>query len=318
MKFSLFFVILTELIGIFLRTLFFIILIFYLPGCQSSNLIDNFKKDFEAEKKVKVFNIQKNEKFHIPLNGMILVNENDTIYSIANKYNAIPKDIIEDNNLVEPYDLKFNQILFLRNKNFYEVRLGDNLEKISLKFAVKKSDIIKINKLLKPYKLSVGDKILIPFNKDYSVVDLIINKKIYKTELKSQNRLNNFKKKAQNTPKFIWPIKGEITKTFGKFGKGQHYDGIDIKTPLNTPIYSIYDGTIAFTGSNIKKFGNLILIKHNNGWLSAYSNVGKFVVKQGSLIKQGDVVAFSSGDKEFFHFQIRHNRNPVNPLLYLN
>ena len=65
---------------------------------------------------------------------MILVNKDDTIYSIANKYKVVPKDIIDDNNLVEPYNLKVNQILFLRNKNLYVIRFGDNLEKISLKF----------------------------------------------------------------------------------------------------------------------------------------------------------------------------------------
>ena len=68
----------------------------------------------------------------------------------------------------------------------------------------------------------------------------------------------------------------------------------------------------------IKKFGNLILIKHKNGWLSAYSNVGRFNVKQGAIIKKGQIIAYSSKNIEYFHFQLRHNRNPVNPIRYLN
>ena len=111
-------------------------------GCQTSNLFEDVKKDFAVEKKVTVFDRSNiNRQFQIPLNGMILVNKDDTIYSIANKYKVVPKDIIDDNNLVEPYNLKVNQILFLRNKNLYVIRFGDNLEKISLKFAVNKSDI---------------------------------------------------------------------------------------------------------------------------------------------------------------------------------
>ena len=297
----------------------FLFLITFLFGCQTSNLFEDVKKDFAVEKKVTVFDRSNiNRQFQIPLNGMILVNKDDTIYSIANKYKVVPKDIIDDNNLVEPYKLKENQILFLRNKNLYVIRFGDNLEKISLKFAVNKSDIIRINKLSKPYQLTVGNKILIPQTKDFSVVDLIIDKKIYKSEPKISNKNRIINAKSLNSPKFIWPSKGQIIKNFGVFGKGQHYDGVDIKASNNSPIYSVYEGIVAFTGSEIKKFGNLILIKHKNGWLSAYSNVGKFNVKQGSSIKKGELIAYSSNDLDYYHFQLRHNRNPVNPIEFLN
>ena len=297
----------------------FLFLITFLFGCQTSNLFEDVKKDFAVEKKVTVFDRSNiNRQFQIPLNGMILVNKDDTIYGIANKYKVVPKDIIDDNNLVEPYNLKENQILFLRNKNLYVIRFGDNLEKISLKFAVNKSDIIRINKLSKPYQLKVGNKILIPQTKDFSVVDLIIDQKIYKSEPKISNKNRIINAKSLNSPNFIWPSKGQIIKNFGVFGKGQHYDGVDIKASNNSPIYSIYDGTVAFTGSEIKKFGNLILIKHKNGWLSAYSNVGKFNVKQGSSIKKGELIAYSSNDLDYYHFQLRHNRNPVNPIEFLN
>ena len=297
----------------------FLFLITFLFGCQTSNLFEDVKKDFAVEKKVTVFDRSNiNRQFQIPLNGMILVNKDDTIYGIANKYKVVPKDIIDDNNLVEPYKLKENQILFLRNKNLYVIRFGDNLEKISLKFAVNKSDIIRINKLSKPYQLKVGNKILIPQTKDFSVVDLIIDQKIYKSEPKISNKNRIINAKSLNSPKFIWPSKGQIIKNFGVFGKGQHYDGVDIKASNNSPIYSIYEGTVAFTGSEIKKFGNLILIKHKNGWLSAYSNVGKFNVKQGSSIKKGELIAYSSNDLDYYHFQLRHNRNPVNPIEFLN
>ena len=297
----------------------FLFLITFLFGCQTSNLFEDVKKDFAVEKKVTVFDRSNiNRQFQIPLNGMILVNKDDTIYGIANKYKVVPKDIIDDNNLVEPYNLKENQILFLRNKNLYVIRFGDNLEKISLKFAVNKSDIIRINKLSKPYQLKVGNKILIPQTKDFSVVDLIIDQKIYKSEPKISNKNRIINAKSLNSPNFIWPSKGQIIKNFGVFGKGQHYDGVDIKASNNSAIYSIYEGTVAFTGSEIKKFGNLILIKHKNGWLSAYSNVGKFNVKQGSSIKKGELIAYSSNDLDYYHFQLRHNRNPVNPIEFLN
>ena len=101
-------------------------------GCQTKNLVEGLKNDYAPETKAIVFNkYEELIKNNVPLNGMIMVKENETIYSIANKYNVIPKDIIEDNNLSKPYDIKFNQILFLRNKNFYVLKKGDTVDKIN-------------------------------------------------------------------------------------------------------------------------------------------------------------------------------------------
>jgi murein DD-endopeptidase MepM/ murein hydrolase activator NlpD len=249
---------------------------------------------------------------------MIIVKENETIYSIANKYKVIPKDIIEDNNLSKPYELKPNQILFLRHENIYIVKENDTVEKISKRFAVKKTEIIKLNKLKTPFNLVVGNKILIPLLKDFSVVDLIINEKVYDKKQITKNEYSSNNKKIKNAPVFLWPAKGEVIKNFGRFGKGQHYDGIDIMFGKNKPIYSAYDGTVAFVGSQIKKFGNLIIVKHNQSWVTAYSNLGKYSVKVGDKIKKQQIIAYTPENKNYFHFQLRHNRNPVNPLSYLN
>ena len=302
-----------------LNKTYFIILIFLILGCQSKNFYYDLKKDLAPEKEAKIFNKTSSlNKINIPLNGMIIVKENETIYSVANKYKVIPRDIIEDNDLSKPYALKPNQILFLRHKNIYVIKEHDTVEKISKRFAVKKSEIIKLNKLKKPFNLTVGNKILIPFLKDFSVVDLIVNEKVYETKKLpiNENKYNN--KKIKNAPVFLWPAKGEVIKNFGKFGKGQHYDGIDIMFGKNQPIYSAYDGEVAFVGSQIKKFGNLIILKHNQSWVTAYSNLGKYIVKVGDKIKKQQMIAYTPDNKNYFHFQLRHNRNPVNPISYLN
>ncbi len=298
---------------------YFIFLILFLIGCQSNNLYDGLKKDFAQEKEAKIFNKTSNtSNLNIPLNGMIIVKENDTIFSVANKYKVIPKDIILDNNLSKPYKLKKNQILFLRHENIYIVKENDTVDKISKRFAVKKSEIIRLNKLKTPFKLIIGNKILIPLLKDFSVVDLIINEKVYDKKQITKNEYISDNQKLKNAPVFLWPAKGKVIKSFGKYGKGQHYDGIDIMFGKNKPIYSAYDGEVAFVGSQIKKFGNLIILKHNKSWVTAYSNLGIYNVKVGDKIKKQQIIAYTSLDKNYFHFQLRHNRNPVNPLIYLN
>lgn len=296
-----------------------ILLFVILSGCKTAELVGKVKGDFAPEKKATIFNKSSFKiKKSIPINGMIFVKKDETIYSIANKYKVIPKDVIVDNNLIKPYILKENQILFLRNKNVYVVKLGDNLDKISIRFAVSKLDIISLNKLKNKNLLDVGSKILIPVKKNYSLIDEIIDKKIYKVKPNVKKYKNTEFKKLQNAPDFIWPAKGEIVKNYGVFGKGLHNDGIDIKLNNNSPIYSSYDGKIAFVGSQIKKFGNLILIKHDNGWLTAYSNFGKYNVKQGQSVTKKQLIAYSSSSEEIFHFQIRYKRNPVNPNSYID
>ncbi len=302
-----------------MNKIIFIILIFFAFGCQNNKLYDGLKENLAPEKEAKIFDKTfSSNDINIPLNGMIIVKENETIYSIANKYRVVPKDIIEDNNLSKPYELKPNQILFLRHDNIYIVKSNDTVEKISKRFAVKKSQIIKLNKLKTPFNLVVGNKILIPLLKDFSVVDLIINEKVYDTKQITKNEYTANIEKIKNAPVFLWPAKGKVIKSFGKFGKGQHYDGIDIMFGKNKPIYSAYDGKVAFVGSQIKKFGNLIIIKHNQSWVTAYSNLGKYNVKVGDKIKKQQIIAYTPDNKNYFHFQLRHNRNPVNPLSYLN
>ena len=296
-----------------------ILLFLILTGCKTTQLVENIKGDFAAENKAIIFNKSSAElKESIPINGMIFVKKNETIYSIANKYKVIPKNVIDDNNLIKPYTLKENQILFLRNNNIYIIKSGDNIDKISLRFAVNKLDIIRLNKLKNSNLLKIGSKILIPVKKNYSLIDQIIDKNIYKIKPNVNKYKNTETKIIQNAPDFIWPAKGEIIKNYGSFGKGQHNDGIDIKLKMNTPIFSSHQGKIAFIGSQIKKFGNLILIKHDNGWLTAYSNIGKYNVKQGQRVTKKQIIAYSSSNNEIFHFQIRYKRNPVNPNSYIN
>ena len=151
-------VIFKTLKGIFLKHISVLVFLIFLLGCQTSNLVENVKQDFAIEKKVTVFdksNSKSNSK--IPLNGMIFVKKDETIYSIANKYKVVPKDIIKDNNLEKPYNLKPNQILFLRNKNFYIVRSGDNLDIISFVYDFSTLAIISISDVDNPCTPTVGN-----------------------------------------------------------------------------------------------------------------------------------------------------------------
>ena len=304
---------------IVVRNLLVMLFFFLLSSCLNHKHVENLKNDFKQEKQVKVIDKKLDHiKIAVPLNGMIFVKKNDDIYSIANKYEVIPFDIIKDNNLIEPFNLKLNQILFLRSKNIHVIKKYDSIKSISLRFAVKIDDLIKLNKLEKPYNLIEGNKIQIPINKNYSIIDSLLGQK---QPIKNKNYIKDVylnTKLIKGAPEFIWPLKDKVIKNFGIFGRGQHYDGIDILSKENKPIFSSLDGKVAFVGKKIQKLGNLILIKHKYGWLTAYSNIGEIKVKEGDNVIAGQSIAFTLKNAEKFHFQIRYKRRPLDPLKYLN
>ena len=121
--------------------------------------------------------------------------------------------------------------------------------------------------------------------------------------------------------KFTWPVKGTVISKFGTIGKGRTNDGINIKAPLGTTVKAADSGTVAYAGNELKGFGNLILIKHNDGWVTAYAHNDRLVVKKGDKVKKGEKIATvgSTGgvNTPQLHFEVRAGKKAVNPQNYL-
>jgi murein DD-endopeptidase MepM/ murein hydrolase activator NlpD len=120
---------------------------------------------------------------------------------------------------------------------------------------------------------------------------------------------------------FIWPVKGEVIAEFGTTGKGQHNDGINIAVPRGTPVLAADDGVVAYAGNELRGFGNLLLIKHADGWMSAYAHNEVLLVKRGDLVKRGQRIA-KVGDsggvsRPQLHFELRQGTRAVDPAALL-
>lgn len=120
---------------------------------------------------------------------------------------------------------------------------------------------------------------------------------------------------------FIWPVKGEVIAEFGPLAKGQNNDGINIAAPRGTPVRSTENGVVAYVGNELKGFGNLLLIKHSDGWVSAYAHNDQVMVRKGDSVKRGQQIATvgSSGgvDSPQLHFELRRGTEAVNPTAHL-
>jgi murein DD-endopeptidase MepM/ murein hydrolase activator NlpD len=118
-------------------------------------------------------------------------------------------------------------------------------------------------------------------------------------------------------PRFHWPVRGEVVSAFGPKADGQRNDGIDIAVPENTPIKAADDGVVIFSGNQLKSFGNLVLVRHSNEYVTAYAHAKEVRVKQGDTIKAGEVIG-TSGQTPQVHFEIRKGATPVDPLRLLH
>jgi murein DD-endopeptidase MepM/ murein hydrolase activator NlpD len=127
---------------------------------------------------------------------------------------------------------------------------------------------------------------------------------------------------AGEVPSFRWPVKGRVIAGFGKRPNGTQNDGIDLAVPEGTPIKAADDGVVAYAGNELKGYGNLVLIRHANGFVSAYANASALLVKRGDTIKRGQVIAHAgqSGNVSSpqLHFEVRKGSTPVDPAKYLN
>ena len=121
--------------------------------------------------------------------------------------------------------------------------------------------------------------------------------------------------------KLRWPAKGKVVNGFGQRSDGTHNDGIDVAVPMGTEVHAAESGEVAYVGSELKAYGNLVLIRHSNGWVTAYAHNEEILVKRGDKVKRGQVLAKAGKtgqvDQPTIHFELRQGKDPIDPLPHL-
>jgi murein DD-endopeptidase MepM/ murein hydrolase activator NlpD len=116
---------------------------------------------------------------------------------------------------------------------------------------------------------------------------------------------------------FCSPVSGRVIEGFGNTGDGQRNDGINIAAPVGTPIHAAADGVVSYAGNELKGYGNLILIKHDDGFVTAYAHANSIGVARGQRVAKGDVIGTvgQTGDvnQPQLHFEVRQGMKPVDP-----
>ena len=127
--------------------------------------------------------------------------------------------------------------------------------------------------------------------------------------------------KASATAKFRWPVKGKVIAQFGPRPDKSHNDGINIAVPQGAEVLASEGGTVAYAGNELKGYGNLVLIRHENNWVSAYAHNDQLLVKRGDKVRRGQTIAKAGNtgtvDQPQVHFELRQDSKPVDPLPHM-
>ncbi|KAF3977895.1 MAG: peptidoglycan DD-metalloendopeptidase family protein [Methylococcales symbiont of Iophon sp. n. MRB-2018] len=205
----------------------------------------------------------------------------------------------------------------LKKEKYHAVEQGDTLYSIGFRSGSGYKKLAKWNKIPPPYLLKIGQKIKLFKPKQSLKKHIRPYKKIKKVKVKNKIAqktvtISNNNKKVLNFY-WQWPLEGDILKQFSQ----TENKGIDIAGNIGQKVKSAASGKVVYSGSGLTGYGNLLIIKHNYLYLSAYANNSRLLVKEGQTVKKGQVIAEVGRigrQQASLHFEIRKNGKPVNPL----
>jgi murein DD-endopeptidase MepM/ murein hydrolase activator NlpD len=126
---------------------------------------------------------------------------------------------------------------------------------------------------------------------------------------------------ARSSDTFLWPVNGKVVSEFGAAADGLHNDGINIAAPRGTPVRAAENGVVVYAGNELRGFGNLLLVRHADGFVSAYAHNESLLVERGATVERGQTIARvgSSGSvtSPQLHFELRRGTEAVDPREYL-
>lgn len=229
------------------------------------------------------------------------VKKGETLFSIAWRANSDVRQLAQLNKISSPYKIFPGQKLFLT----------ENTDNKSTEHSKTKRSIKKPSKGSSSTTKKSSKKVLATTKKQ-AYGENVTGGKVY------QNNIPESKEFSQKIHRWQWPVKGKIIEYFSNQVQGNK--GLNITSRRGTSIKAAADGKVVYAGDALRGYGKLVIIKHNDDYLSAYAHNDKLLVKEQQVVKAGKVIA-KMGDTDsvnvMLHFEIRFRGKPINPLKYL-
>lgn len=201
--------------------------------------------------------------------------------------------------------------------SIYKVQRGDTLYSISWRYGVDYKTLAKINNIKPPYTIYLGQRL--KFKSSGQPTSTPKPKQTTKKSTPTKSTTTNKSSaSATRSVTWRWPTSGTIISTFSAKGTGRK--GINIAGKSGQNVVAAASGKVVYSGNGLPRYGNLLIIKHNDTYLSAYAHNKTLLVKEGEWVKGGQKIAAlgrTGTQRDQLHFEIRRNGKPVDPLRFL-
>lgn len=298
----------------------------------------------------------------------IIVGTNDTVETLAQRYNVPGREIMRVNGLPTPRNLQPGQSLVIPRQvtasapsmsapqtkpaaaapagSVHVVNPGETLHSIARRNNIHVAKLARANNLPVTTHLKIGQRINVPGMKAAAAAQAsgpksvaaparpaaapVVVAEAPQARKETANLATETKEiekeVAQDAtsalPSFRWPVRGRVISAYGARTSGKQNDGINVAVPEGTPVKAAEDGVVTYSGNELKGYGNLVLVRHSNGYVTAYAHASELMVKRGDKIKRGQIIAKAGQTGEVsspqLHFEIRQGSTPVDPAKFLN
>lgn len=255
--------------------------------------------------------------------GVHVVQEGDNLWSISNRYQIAMRDIVFANKLSDPFILVPGERINLPPPRKHTVRGGESLYKVSRLYGVGSSEVARLNDLRAPYVIHPGQVLRLPSGQSgASSAPLQLSKNnVAAPSKKPVPKSLKAPARSSDSGVFLRPVDGQILSDFGPKNGGLHNDGMNIYAAKGTPVKAAENGVVVYSGNALKGSGNLVLVRHDGGYVTAYAHLDQANVAKGAILKRGQTLGTvgSTGNvsRPQLHFEIRKGTKAINPANYI-
>lgn len=261
------------------------------------------------------YNLSQGYRIKLPPPNEYKVRRHDTLYGVASMFDSTVNEVARLNNLSAPYALTQGQVLRLPSPQ--------NLQMASASAAPVVEEAVSAR-----VEGVEREAIPQPPMKGRGAAGAVPGASVPPQPAAAQPASSPPPKipdtvppRAKGSGKFMWPVDGRVVSGYGPKSDGLHNDGINIKVPRGTPVRAADNGVVVYADDKIQGYGNLVLVRHADRWMTAYAHLDKALVKKGDTLRQGQTLGTvgSSGqvDSPQLHFEVRRGTEALNPQKYL-
>ncbi|MEJ5172422.1 MAG: LysM peptidoglycan-binding domain-containing protein [Hydrogenothermaceae bacterium] len=256
-----------------------------------------------------------------------------SLLEISRQYNIPVQKIKQLNNLNKDYVLKdqeiclrsYEEVISVKDRKYtyYTVKRGDTVEKIAQKFNTTVADIRELNNL-RGDKIHTGEKLKIPVKAEEQ--EKVVQKPVEDQEQEKPSKpilpkeikpkMDDIEPVATNGVKLGWPVDGRVIAGFQNDENVRHL-GIEIASNCGERVKATESGKVVYAGDGIKAFGNLVVIRHDNGLTTVYGYLDRLSVSEGMRVYKGESIGvvgkLKNSDTCGIYFEVRKNVTPIDP-----